>query len=59
MKCPYRTNVIHKEKYTYNYVTHAAKDIMEFPECYGTECPFYNKTSNTCLKANKEANMNG
>ena len=37
MKCPYRKVIIHEEKKNFR----PAKDVEEFAECYGEECPLY------------------
>ena len=55
MKCPYRKTVIHQREYQRNYVTHFARDIEEYQDCYENQCPFY--ISGRCMKA--EAEMEG
>lgn len=49
MKCPYRTVTIHE-----NHTTHLAKDIVEFAECYGNACPYYEVWPGKCKKIEKE-----
>ena len=53
MKCPYRTVTIHQPDRTSNYTRFFAKDIVEFPDCHGKDCPFY-KPVDRCLRAEKE-----
>lgn len=53
MKCPYQTITIHKPEYSYGYIHRYAKDIVEFSDCVGSECPFYSSLEG-CIKAKKE-----
>lgn len=57
MKCPYRTVTIHNPQYTENYVTHYAKDVVEFAECHKFDCLYY-KGINECEKIERERRFN-
>lgn len=54
MKCPYRTVTIHQPERVSNYTRYYAKDIVEYADCYGKNCPFYDPDEDQCVRVEKE-----
>lgn len=54
MKCPYRTVTVHQPEYVQGYHKYYAKDIIEFGDCYGKECPYYDWVHGECKKIQME-----
>lgn len=61
MKCPYRKIILHQPDREEGMRRIFARDIEDFAECYGKECPFYRSETNgleitheRCEKATSE-----
>ena len=52
MKCPFRTKVV-REFERVEDVCLTKEESIEYPECYGSDCPFYNY-SGRCTRADEE-----
>lgn len=52
MKCPFRTKVV-REYERVKDVCLLKEECIEYPECYGDECPFYNNITG-CTRSDEE-----
>jgi len=53
MKCPFRTETVHKPELKDGYIRKFAKDIVEYADCYEGQCPYY-LGNRKCLKVENE-----